>query len=451
MFDYEKVEESEISVSKGQLVSVREVNDSGWCLVKQAQKDGGGAGWIPHDYVEKVDESLVQSVGGGDDVTDAINDLNNKINAAEAKETCFGCKQGIVDKFLVAKEKTFCIGCFNCKVCSDSLAGKPFIEKEEAFYCEDCYYRTFNPPCGACNDVIKGQYITALDKAWHSDCFKCTECSNPFTGNSFRKHENRPYCDGCYNKLFGQACSKCNQMIEGQVFEAMGRKFHLECFTCETGHPIAEPYNFHFYEDKIYCPACFEQLFLQKCSECKQVITEQYVKVGDNHYHPQCWKCGNFDTCGTILDRNNCDQMDGTFYCKPCCSKQVVNKASANRAQMQVSAAKTSTGESKVSAPPAAETKTKRKQAATTSEGPSKKAPVMESKAPEPEGDGSLHFPYSALIKKGAELPPGVESSKKETYLAPDVFKKIFGMDKAAFSKLKLWKRNKLKKANNLF
>jgi len=41
----------------------------------------------------------------------------------------------------------------------------------------------YSPPCAACNDVIKGRYITALNQAWHPEHFVCTECNQPFQGD----------------------------------------------------------------------------------------------------------------------------------------------------------------------------------------------------------------------------------------------------------------------------
>jgi len=40
-------------------------------------------------------------------------------------------------------------------------------------------------------------------------------------------------------------CAKCGLKIEGQVFEALDQKFHLECFVCSVGdHKIGEGVNF---------------------------------------------------------------------------------------------------------------------------------------------------------------------------------------------------------------
>lgn len=124
---------------------------------------------------------------------------------------------------------------------------------------------------GACNEVIKGPYVSALDQSWHPEHFACTTCQSPFDGNQFRKHDNKPYCDVHFNELFAPKCSQCGLTIDGQVFEALDQKYHLACFSCAAdGKPIGEGVMFHVHENKIYCPEHFENLFLQKCAGCKE-------------------------------------------------------------------------------------------------------------------------------------------------------------------------------------
>jgi hypothetical protein len=47
--------------------------------------------------------------------------------------------------------------------------------------------------------------------------------------------------------------------------------------------------------------------------------------------------------------------------------------------------------------------------------------------------------------------PPGVDKSKRETYLEDDKFQELFKMDKATFAALAGWKRNSAKKKHSLF
>lgn len=50
-----------------------------------------------------------------------------------------------------------------------------------------------------------------------------------------------------------------------------------------------------------------------------------------------------------------------------------------------------------------------------------------------------------------APFPPGVDSSKRETYLEDEKFQELFGMDKEAFAALAGWKKSAAKKKHKLF
>lgn len=301
------------------------------------------------------------------------------------------------------------------------MGGKAFIEKDDEHFCEACYYTAFNPRCAHCNEIIKGPYISALGKSWHPDHFVCTECSAPFQGNQFHKHGDRPYCEKHFNLLFAEKCGKCGLNIEGQVFEALEKKYHLDCFTCTVGdHKIGEGVNFHVHEEKIYCPSHFEELFLQRCVGCSQIIKGQYVKVLDSIFHPACWKCSD---CGIVINSDNCGQAGGKFYCRPCVAKRGGGAGGP---------APTPSAAPVVSAP--APVKREEKAPAATVVG----------STPAPVSPGTF---YSYDVLKQDPLPAGVDASKKEMYLSDDVFLKMFKMDKATFSKLPDWKKKRLKQS----
>jgi len=342
---------------------------------------------------------------------------------------CFACGGKVDSAFVVAKDKTFHADHFRCITCNQPLGGKAFIEKDNKFYCEDDYYTEFNPRCGHCNEIIKGQYISALGQSWHPDHFVCTECGKPFEGNQFHKHNDKPYCEQHFNELFAEVCAKCGEKIEGQVFEALEQKFHLDCFVCTVGdHKIGEGVNFHLHNDKVYCPEHFEELFLQKCAGCGDIIKGQYVKVLDAHYHPGCWKCAD---CGKVISSDNCGQHNGKFFCRTCVGKQTGGSSTGT-----VSAPKSAYGASK----PAAKTETK-----TTPSYGSDTSSSYDSSAP-----GQKFYTYDAL-KDPKSCPTDIDKDNKEIYLADDVFLKMFKMDKATFAKLPQWKKKRLKQKVNLF
>jgi len=358
------------------------------------------------------------------------------------------------------------------------LGGKAFIEKDGSFYCEADYYSSFNPKCGQCGEVIKGQYIQALDQSWHPEHFVCSECSNPFPGNQFRKHNQKPYCDSCFGRLYSEKCAKCQKAIDGAVFEAMDQKFHLECFTCQVGnHQIGEASTFHVHENKVYCPTHFEELFLQKCKECGKVITGQFIKIIDDQFHPECWKCTK---CKKNISAETCGQDAGRFYCKPC-HQEIVSKKQALLAGSapKTAGATTTTTTTTASTTPAPAVST----AAVVSPTPAARglaaaaapssspapvltrevskqaaaAPAAESKtsaaaaAAQPVGEIQIgqFYPYAAL--KNNEIPASVDKTRKETYLSDSDFQKMFRMTKPEFAKLPDWKQKRLKQGLLLF
>ncbi|KAJ8347053.1 hypothetical protein SKAU_G00284540 [Synaphobranchus kaupii] len=63
-------------------------------------------------------------------------------------------------------------------------------------------------------------------------------------------------------------------------------------------------------------------------------------------------------------------------------------------------------------------------------------------------------YPYETLIvthRGRNKLPPGVDRTRLERHLDPEVFQQLFGMSIVEFDRLSLWKRNNLKKKVSLF
>jgi paxillin len=204
---------------------------------------------------------------------------------------CHGCKVNVFpgQPYVAIKERTFHAEHFACVTCKKSLQGVPVIEKDDKFYCKDDFYNEFGKKCGHCEQPLMGQYMEALGKCWHPEHFVCSECSAPFTSLTFREHDNRPYCEEDYQKLFGEWCAKCGKPIDDQVVVAMEKKFHTECFVCEDGkHKIGEGEHFYLHFDKVYCPKHFESLFTAKCDVCKKELDAGYTKQEGKSYHSQC-------------------------------------------------------------------------------------------------------------------------------------------------------------------
>ncbi|KAH9313990.1 hypothetical protein KI387_022617, partial [Taxus chinensis] len=79
---------------------------------------------------------------------------------------------------------------------------------------------------------------------------------------------------------------------------------------------------------------------------------------------------------------------------------------------------------------------------------------VSETKAVEVEQEengSSGTYSYERLKAKATNPARGIDHKKRETYLSPEEFEKIFGMDQKTFYEQPKWKQDMRKKAVDLF
>lgn len=510
LFDnLQTVEESELRFKKGDILSIIEVNESGWSLAQLGNQEG----WVPSDFVEKVDASVASSAATApapsesnsisQQVTQAVKDLNNSVSGTPSSgHTCSSCKQGIDGPYVSALNLYFHPEHFTCKTCSVrhellsspfrysipfsqvELGGKPYLEKDGTFYCEPHFHSQFSPKCAGCGSALGSGYITAMEKDWHPQCFVCAGCKSPFPTGQFRRHEGSPYCDGCFVSMHALKCAACSQPISGEVFKAMDRNYHAECFKCSPGKPFAHVLPpgapFHMHEDEILCPEHYKERFMTRCFGCKEAIEGQFIRVMDRPMHQNCWKCL---ACQDQLNSENATYLDDQFFCKSCASAGV-SGAARNQPVPQVVATQTAvkpvaTFVQPTSAAPATANSAPNRPISIAPAKPTTAAPtsstslanrlssvsITESKAPTPATEqrrSSLSastsfadptvtkYPHSVLKDKDTK-PADVDPSKKEQYLSDEEFQQLFGMARDAFAKLAGWRRDDLKKKVGLF
>jgi len=174
---------------------------------------------------------------------------------------CAYCQGPILDKCISALDQTWHPECFVCSGCGRQLGDEGFHEKDDAAFCKDCYFEQFAPKCGGCNTPITENYISALNKQWHPNCFVCKECNQPFHDGAFFEHEGFPYCETHYHALRGSLCAGCHKPISGRCITAMFRKFHPEHFVCSFCLKQLNKGTFKEQGDKPYCHDCFDRLF----------------------------------------------------------------------------------------------------------------------------------------------------------------------------------------------
>lgn len=216
-------------------------------------------------------------------------------------------------------ENSYHAECFKCSVCAMALSGKPYVLHDDGkFYCEADYAVAIRPKCAHCEETILDDYITAMDRDWHEDHFLCSDCGEGFPEGRFHVFDDHPYCSPCYDKKIAMSCGNCGKAIQEQdMYEAVGNKYHLECFVCQTGlHKIADGESFALFADKIYCPKHFMEKLQTLCSVCKKPIVGELLSVGGAQLHPACWKCR---VCQSALSPQTAIVEDlGLFVCSTC-------------------------------------------------------------------------------------------------------------------------------------
>jgi len=224
-------------------------------------------------------------------------------------------------------------------------------------------------------------------------------------------------------KIVGN-CAACGEIIKGPSFKANNKNFHPKCFVCCTGsHSLAPSYQFHVYNNKVYCPEHYLKAFEKKCAgNCGQMIAEDFFQVGKDYYHPGCWKCKD---CKKALTPDNHGVLRNEFYCKPCL-EQWMNQDEDLKAK-------------------AAHDKLQERLAAMKA----KKAQPTPPKVTRQIREGET-IPFEDL-KANRDLPSNVDLQKKELYLSEADFNKYLNMSKSQFMGLPKWKQDKVKKELGIF
>ncbi|XP_016528052.1 flocculation protein FLO11-like isoform X1 [Poecilia formosa] len=174
---------------------------------------------------------------------------------------CHYCNGPILDKVVTALDKTWHPEHFFCAQCGSFFGPEGFHEKDGKAFCRKDYFDMFAPKCGGCTRAILENYISALNSLWHPECFVCRECFTPFINGSFFDHDGQPYCEAHYHEHRGSLCSGCQKPITGRCITAMGKKFHPEHFVCAFCLKQLNKGTFKEQNDKPYCHGCFVKLF----------------------------------------------------------------------------------------------------------------------------------------------------------------------------------------------
>lgn len=103
--------------------------------------------------------------------------------------------------------------------------------------------------------------MKVLDKSWHVQCVKCSECQCALNEKCFSR-ESKLYCRSDFFKLYGTKCAGCKTGLcpEDMVRRAVDKVYHLACFSCslcrkelQTGEQL-----FLVQGEKFLCEKCYQ-------------------------------------------------------------------------------------------------------------------------------------------------------------------------------------------------
>ncbi|KAL7326175.1 Rho-type GTPase activating protein Rga1 [Mucor circinelloides] len=155
--------------------------------------------------------------------------------------------------------------------------------------------------CSKCNLPLGDQLVRALDGAFHPECFTCWDCNTP-VASRYLPHPTeigQPLCERDYFRRLGLVCAQCNEALRGTYIIALDRKYHTNHFTCNDCSTVFGPDDSYYEHDsKVYCHFHYSTQFAVSCAGCDMSILKQYVEIERNdlvdHWHPECYMIQKF-------------------------------------------------------------------------------------------------------------------------------------------------------------
>jgi len=127
---------------------------------------------------------------------------------------------------------------FKCSDCQCELTSNA-KELKSKLYCLSCHDRQECVRiCTACHKPIDGRSIIALNSYWHLEHFVCTTCQKPFFGQNHYEYLKQAYCLIHFKEMIGIRCFSCQKIIAGDHIKALDKPWHDDCFRCSQcdGH-----------------------------------------------------------------------------------------------------------------------------------------------------------------------------------------------------------------------
>ncbi|QDS74422.1 hypothetical protein FKW77_006001 [Venturia effusa] len=153
--------------------------------------------------------------------------------------------------------------------------------------------------CGKCQQPLTGQFVRALGDTYHLECFICKDCGAIVARRFFPLQEGSvefPLCETDHFRRLDLLCAGCGRACRGNYIPALEKKYHIECFKCQTDgceSVFGAEDDYYEHEDSVYCREHYVEHYAARCRKCKEPILGQFVEIWQNGspgvWHPECY------------------------------------------------------------------------------------------------------------------------------------------------------------------
>eukprot|EP00456_Euglypha_rotunda_P082906 TRINITY_DN8183_c0_g1_i18.p1 TRINITY_DN8183_c0_g1~~TRINITY_DN8183_c0_g1_i18.p1 ORF type:complete len:231 (-),score=7.60 TRINITY_DN8183_c0_g1_i18:12-704(-) len=163
-------------------------------------------------------------------------------------------------------DKKYHTTCFKCLTCKSALSPSAIAQLNGNLYCKNCYTKSFKEGggsydvfkaateepeddtkyrtvprgdvsigrCAECKLTVPINHLVYQDNQYHAECYFCYNCKKKFADSSsdtsLTIKEGKLFCnEKCASS---RTCPTCAKVIIGPVWEAMDKKWHVDCFSC---------------------------------------------------------------------------------------------------------------------------------------------------------------------------------------------------------------------------
>ncbi|KAE8623460.1 hypothetical protein XENTR_v10005617 [Xenopus tropicalis] len=153
------------------------------------------------------------------------------------------------------------LGCFACETCHLPLLQFIYFLQDGRIYCGRHHAELSRSRCAACDQLILSEKcIVAEGHCWHMEHFCCWECENVLGGHRYVMKGGRPFCKGCFLRLYAENCEACGEPVDpdGDIVAFRGQYWHAlpSCFCCSNCRISLQRSQFMVTNGQIFCSPC---------------------------------------------------------------------------------------------------------------------------------------------------------------------------------------------------